>query len=159
MRHEKRDEFMLELINQGVPLSIWGGRWMKSPHWEALKSSYRGGSLSGREYVAAMQGAKICLGLLSKGNRDLHTQRSLEVPFAGGLFCAERTTEHQEIYQEGKEAVFWADAAECANICKKLLQDDPLRESIRLAGMQKVRALGVGNEDICRKVLKEIKIK
>jgi len=159
MRHEKRDEFMLELINQGVPLSIWGGRWMKSPHWEALKSSYRGGSLSGREYVAAIQGSKICLGLLSKGNRDLHTQRSLEVPFAGGLFCAERTTEHQEIYEEGKEAVFWADATECATICKKLLSDDALRESIRLAGMRKIRAIGVGNEDICRKILAAVNIK
>ncbi|GGF17748.1 CgeB family protein [Hymenobacter cavernae] len=158
MRYEKRDEFMLELLNQGIPLSIWGDRWTKSPHWETLKSAYRGGNLSGRDYVAAIQGSKICLGLLSKGNRDLHTQRSLEVPYAGGLFCAERTTEHQEIYEEGKEAVFWADAAECASVCKKLLQDDVLRENIRQAGMRKVRAIGVGNEDICRKVLAAINI-
>ncbi|WP_324672910.1 glycosyltransferase [Hymenobacter sp. GOD-10R] len=158
MRHEKRDDFMMELLRQGVPLSIWGSRWSKSPHWETLKASYRGGNLSGRDYVAAIQGSKICLGLLSKGNRDLHTQRSLEVPYAGGLFCAERTTEHQEIYEEGKEAVFWADAAECATICKKLLSDDALRESIRLAGMRKIRAIGVGNEDICRKILAEVNI-
>ncbi|WP_083326011.1 CgeB family protein [Hymenobacter coccineus] len=153
MRHEKRDEFLLELLNQGVPISIWGGRWQKSPNWAALESVYCGGALSGRDYVAAIQGSKLCLGLLSKGNRDLHTQRSLEVPFAGGLLCAERTTEHQEIYQEGKEAVFWSDASECAEVCKKLLLNDALREQIRLAGTAKVKSLKVGNEDICRRIL------
>lgn len=158
MRHEKRDEFMLELIKEGVPLSIWGGRWEKSSHWHALKSTFRGGALGGRDYVAAIQGSKICLGLLSRGNRDLHTQRSLEVPFAAGLLCAERTSEHLKMYQEGKEAVFWSDATECATVCKSLLLNDTLRESIRLAGRQRVQALYVGNEDISREVLNKFNI-
>lgn len=153
IRPERRDEFLLKLIQEGVPVSIWGARWPKSPHWKQLEPFYRGGAVGGRNYVAAMQGAKICLGLLSKGNRDLHTRRSVEVPYSGGLLCAERTSEHQKMYEEGVEAVFWSDAAECAAICKKLLADDTLREQIRLAGMQKVRNLKVGNEDICRKVL------
>lgn len=153
MRHEKRDEFLLSLMQQGIPISIWGSRWSKSPHWSSLRQVHRGDALSGRDYVAAIQGAKICLGLLSKGNRDLHTQRSLEVPFAGGLLCAERTSEHQAMYQEGIEAVFWADAAECARQCQALLQDDALREQIRAAGQQRVLTLQTGNEDVCRKVL------
>ncbi|MBC3788548.1 CgeB family protein [Spirosoma utsteinense] len=156
MRHERRDEFILELINQGLPVSIWGDRWAKSPHWKSLQSVYRGGALGGRDYVAAIQGAKVCLGFLSKGNRDLHTQRSLEVPFAGGLLCAERTSEHQELYEEGVEAVFWSNAQECAEVCKELLSNDSVREGIRLAGKQKVESLRVGNEDICRKILDEV---
>ena len=153
MRYEKRDEFLLDLISNGISVSIWGDRWQKSPHFSTLKSHWRGPGLSGRDYVAAMQGAKICLGLLSKGNRDLHTQRSLEVPFAGGLFCAERTSEHQEMYKEGVEAVFWSDSRECAQQCKKLVGDNALRESIRQAGMQRVRSLQVGNEDVCKAIL------
>ncbi|WP_133272253.1 CgeB family protein [Hymenobacter radiodurans] len=153
MRYEKRDEFLLQLLEQGIPLSIWGSRWQKSPYWAKLQIAYRGGSLSGRDYVAAIQGSKICLGLLSKGNRDLHTQRSLEVPFAAGLLCAERTAEHLEMYQEGKEAVFWSDAKECASICQRLLLNDSLRENIRVAGQKRVLALQVGNESICRKIL------
>lgn len=156
IRHEKRDEFMLELMRQGVPLSIWGGRWQKSPQWKSLQHVYRGDALSGREYVAAMQGAKICLGLLSKGNRNLHTSRSVEIPFAGGLLCAERTTEHMEMYQEGEEAVFWSDAAECAELCKKLLADKDRQERIRQGGMRRVRNLGVGNEDVCRTILNAV---
>jgi len=153
MRYEKRDEFLLELIEQGIPVSIWGDRWQKSPHLAKLQPFLKGKSLSGRDYVAAAQGAKICLGLLSKGNRDLHTTRSLEVPYAGGLFCAKRTIDHQELYKDGVEAVFWSDSTECADQCKKLLSDDPMRERIRLAGMARVRALGVGNEDVCKSIL------
>ena len=154
MKHENRDKFLLELIGQGIPVNIWGNRWNKSPYFAQLKSHWRGPALSGRNYVAAIQGAKICLGFLSKGNRDLHTRRSVEVPFAGGLLCAERTSEHQELYQEGVEAVFWSDAAECASICKQLLGNSKRREEIRLTGMQRVRTLGVGNEDICREIIK-----
>lgn len=153
MRGEGRDDFMLYLLSAGLPISIWGGRWQKSPYWAELKPYYRGGALSGREYVAAMQGAKICIGLLSSGNRDLHTRRSVEIPYAGGLLCAERTSEHQALYEEGKEAVFWKDAEECARVCKDLLKNDEKREAIRKAGMKRVRELEVGNEDICRKIL------
>lgn len=158
MRYEKRDEFLLELIRLGIPVSIWGDRWEKSPHFSRLKSHWRGPALRGRNYVAAIQGAKICLGLLSKGNRDLHTTRSLEVPFSGGLLCAERTPEHLEMYKEGMEAVFWSNAAECAQVCKKLLEDEILRENIRTAGMRRVRLLKVGNEDVSSKILNALGI-
>lgn len=156
MRYERRDEFLLTLIQQGINVSIWGDRWEKSPHFETLKSHWRGPALRGRDYVAAMQGAKICLGLLSKGNRDLHTQRTLETPFAGGVFCAERTSEHMQLYKEGVEAVFWSDANECAKVCKQLLADDSLREGIRSAGMRRVRANHVGNEDACKTILSTV---
>lgn len=159
MRNEKRDEFLLKLINRGIPLSIWGGRWQKSPHWKALQHAFRGEALGGRSYVAAIQGAQVCLGLLSKGNRDLHTQRSFEVPYAGGLLCAERTTEHRQLYREGEEAFFWSDADECAEICRKLLDDERLREQVRIAGMKKVRSQLSGNEQVCQKILDEINIR
>jgi len=150
MRGEGRDQFMLDLLQRGVPVSIWGQRWQKSPLWEQLKGSYRGGNLSGRDYVAAIQGAKVCLGMLSKGNRDLHTTRTFEIPYAGGLLCAERTSEHLELYKEGVEAVFWRNVDECAQQCTQLLAAATWRESIRLAGMTRVRASRHGHEDVCR---------
>jgi spore maturation protein CgeB len=156
MRMENRDEFMLELVNRGVPLSIWGDSWHKSKYFSQLKGNIKGSGLMGRDYIAAIQGAKICLGLLSAGNRDLHTQRSFEVPYAGGLFCAQRTTEHQDLYAENQEAVFWSDAEECAEHCKRLLANDDLREEIRLKGMERVRSIKAGNEDLCRRILSEV---
>jgi len=80
MPKERRDEFMLSLIKRGVPLSIWGDAWQRSPNWLQIKHCWRGPSIYGRDYVAAVQGAKVALGLLSKGNRDLNTTRSAEIP-------------------------------------------------------------------------------
>jgi hypothetical protein len=153
MRGEGRDQFLLDLVKQGIPVSIWGQRWEKSPLWNQLKAFHRGGSLSGRDYVAAIQGAKVCLGMLSKGNRDLHTTRTMEIPYAGGVLCAERTSEHMDLYEEGVEAVFWRDVDECARQCRRLLDDDAWRQSVRSAGMARVRASHRGHEDVCRVIV------
>jgi len=156
MRKEKRDEFLLKLINHGVPVSIWGDSWHKSHLYSELKPHLRGTGLTGRDYIAAIQGAKVCLGLLSAGNRDLYTTRSFEIPYAGGLLCAQRTTEHVELYKENQEAAFWSDADECAAICKSLLKADQTRENMRLAGMTKVRSIKAGNEDLCTIIINEL---
>ena len=153
MPGENRDEFLLDLKSRGVPVSIWGDAWQKAPQWKKLAGSWRGPSLKNRDYATGIGGAKLCLGLLARQNRDHHTQRSAEIPFAGGLFCAERTGEHLELYAEGREAAFWSDAAECATLCRELLADPAARERIRLGGMERVRRLKVGNEDVCQHVL------
>lgn len=156
MRNEARDEFLLALVDRGVNVSIWGGRWKKSQYWQRIAPHWRGDAVSGSEYVAAIRGAKVCLGLLSKGNRDLHTTRSMEIPYAGGLLCAERTSEHLALYKEDEEAVFWSSSAECAEKCLGLLRDDERRERIRLAGMERVRKNKVGNENICHQILQAV---
>lgn len=153
MRNEGRDEFLLSLTERGLDVGIWGDRWQKSSLWLRLRPYWRGPNLSGADYVTAIQGAKVCLGLLSKGNRDLHTTRSLEIPYAGGVLCAQRTSEHLALYREDAEAVFWSDVNECAEKCHELLADHERRSRIRVAGMRRVRENGVGNEDICRRVL------
>ncbi|MBV8156759.1 MAG: glycosyltransferase family 1 protein [Dyella sp.] len=153
MRNEQRDRFIVDLATRGIPVSVWGARWELSPLWPALRPHHRGGNLTGREYVAAMQGSKLCIGLLSSGNRDRHTTRTMEIPYAGGLLCAQRTTEHLAMFEDGREAVFWDDADECAHWCRTLLDNASQRESIRLAGMRRVRANGVGNQDICARVV------
>lgn len=158
MRGENRDRFLLELINRGVPVAIWGGHWEKSPIFNSIKPFYRGGPVLNRDYVAAIQGAKVCLGMLSKQNRDQHTRRSVEVPFAGGLLCAERTAEHLNLYEEGKEALFWNDANECASICLDLLQSPQRVDQIRAAGRKRILELKLGNEDLCRRVLAELNL-
>ncbi|MCP4991878.1 MAG: glycosyltransferase [Colwellia sp.] len=156
MRGENRDLFIINLLEKGLNISIWGDRWKKSPYWKKLKKSWKGPSLSGEKYVKAIQGSKICLGLLSKGNRDLHTTRTMEIPYAGGLLCAERTTEHLQLYRENKEAVFWDNVSECAEKCLWLLDNPEQREAIRKAGMKRVLKNKVGNEDICNQILFEV---
>lgn len=150
----ERGPFMAELVRAGLPLSLWGDRWQKAPEWPLLAPHWRGpGQADPEIYARIMQGAKICLGLLSKGNRDRHTTRSFEIPASGGLLCAERTDEHCAAYKDGVEAVFWDDANECIAQCRRLLQDEALAESIRRAGHRRYLDGGHKNESVLGSIL------
>lgn len=153
----ERGPLMAELMRLGVPLSIYGGRWQKAKEWPLLQAAWKGpATATDDDYAKAIQCAKISLGLLSKGNRDLQTQRTFEVPALGTLLCAERTIEHRRLYCEGEEAVFWTDAAECAAVCFKLLNNESLRREIAFRGQLRCRQNGTLNEPILTRLLEQI---
>jgi spore maturation protein CgeB len=134
----ERGPFLAELIKRGVPLTIYGQRYHRLPEWPLLKPHWREANTNTTEgYATAISAAKVCLGLLSQGNRDLHTQRSLEIPAMGGVLCAERTPEHLALYEEDREAVFWTGPEECAAKCLALLADDSWRQAVAAAGRQR----------------------
>lgn len=151
-----RDNFMLELTRRGVPVSIRGDHWQKAPEWMELKRHWIGSSVHGDDYAYALQCAKVNIGLLSKGNRDLHTTRSLEIPSLGALLCAERTSEHLGMYEEGREALFWRDAEECAALCHQMLENEALRTSIAQAGHKRFLRNRHGNQDVLARILDEV---
>ncbi len=150
----ERGPFMAHLVERGVPLTIIGNRWEKAREWNIIKSSWKAkGTTNYKDYAAKIMSAKVCLGLLSKENRDLHTRRSMEIPYLGGLLCAERTTDHSALYEEDKEAVFWSDANECADKCLLLLQNDVMRRDIALKGRERCLKNGNFNEPIMNSLL------
>lgn len=150
----ERGPFMVELIRRGVPISIWGDRWQKAPEWPVIAPHWHGPGIYDEDgYATVIQAAKICLGLLSKGNRNLHTGRSIQIPALGGLLCAERTSEHLALYDEGREAVFWQDAEECAAHCHRLLADEPLRREIARRGHERARRNNHYNEPMLAAVI------
>lgn len=150
----ERGGFMAELVQSGIPLTLYGNRWQQAREWPLLRTCWKGpGTTNDDDYAKAIQCAKINLGLLSKGNRDLHTTRSLEIPCLGGLFCAERTVEHEFLYCEGKEAMFWSDAAECVRRCKELLADEPRRREIARRGRERCLKNGFLNQKVTAQVM------
>ena len=150
----ERGPFFERLVELGVPISIWGNRWTKANEWPILRRFWRGPALADEDdYARALQCAKVCIGLLSKGNRDLSTQRSFEIPHLGGVFCAERTSEHLTLYQEDLEAVFWSDADECAAKCKRLLNDEHWRKLLGRRGRLRSLRNGLTNEAIVENII------
>jgi spore maturation protein CgeB len=151
----ERGPFFAELVKYGVPLSIYGNRWEKLNEWKTIRPYWKGPGLVEKDtYAKAIQSAKVCLGLLSKGNRDLHTQRSLEIPSMGGVFCSERTEEHLALYEEDREAVFWNSAEECAAKCQALLSDEAWRRSVAENGRLRCLKNGWTNENVAQKILR-----
>ena len=153
---EQRGAFIVELIRLGVPVSVWGDNWHKDKEWRIIKQHWRGpGVYDESEYAAILRSAKICLGLVNKASGNLHTDRSIQVPALGALLCAERTSEHLAMYEEGKEAVFWKDAYECASICRELLKDDNRRIEIALKGLSRAEKNNLFNEPVLNAILEQ----
>jgi spore maturation protein CgeB len=153
----ERSPLMRELLSYSIPLTIVGNRWDRAPEWPHLRAVWKGpGTEKDNDYAMLIQSARICLGLLSRGNRDRHTTRSLEIPSLGSVFCAERTDEHEALYDDGKEAVFWSSAAECARLCKALFQDEARRAAIAHNGRERCLRNGHFNETFITRVLNEV---
>lgn len=153
MRHENRHILMRKLVDANINLKIFGPRWEKCGDDRIIRKCWKSAFVGNRDYVYALAGAKCSIGLLSQGNRDLHTRRSVEIPFAGGVLCAEKTSEHTYLYRENIDAVFWENSEELILKCRQLLENSYVRNSIRLSGMERVRMLGVGNETVCKSIL------
>lgn len=153
-----RDNFILSLLESGLSVTIYGSGWWKSPEWSRLKLFHRSSHLEGLEYVYAVQCSTISIGLLSELNRDLHTTRSIEIPYIGGLLCAQRTSEHKLLYQEGVEAFFWDDAIECAAICKKILSNPNLRDEVARNGRERAIKNENTSQKMIEKILREVAI-
>jgi spore maturation protein CgeB len=146
--------FLAGLIELGVPLSIYGDRWPKAREWPLLRPYWHGpGLYVDDDYAKAIQCAKVSLGLLSRGNRDLVTNRSFEIPYLRGVLCAERTLEHANLYRENEEAVFWSDPEECARQCFRLLNDEDFRQRIMNGGRTRCLQNRTTNQNILPAIL------
>ena len=153
IKGESRDLFLMSLVQSGFPIKIYGGLWFKSRYWKHLKSILISNQATGVDYVYAIKSSAACLGFLSHLNRDLITTRSLEIPACSGLFCAESSSEHQLLYENKIEAILWSNIDECGRVINELLADVQSRTIIRNSGTNHIKAMGVGNEDICKYVL------
>lgn len=148
---EKRDVFLVNLLRCGVPLLIVGDLYDRSRFWDRIKPFHQN-AVSGLGYVSIIQSSIACLGLLSHQNRDLITTRSLEIPACSGVLCAERSSEHQLLYENQVEAAFWSHSREIPRLFRRL-KNPELRSSIKTASRARILELGFGNEDICRYIL------
>jgi spore maturation protein CgeB len=121
----------------GADVAIWGG-WERAAMWRPrLRSLVRGSGVWGEDYVKALNATKIGLGLLSKRYPDSSTTRSFEIPACGTFFLAERSAEHAQLFEEGKEAEFFNTDGEMKEKIRWYLQHEEERRRIGAAGRAK----------------------
>jgi spore maturation protein CgeB len=152
-----RGNLIASLLANGVPVSLWGDRWDRDPNWESIRKAWRGPGIYGEKAYAKVVGeSRICLGLVNQLAGNLHTHRSTEIPAIGSLLCAKRTIEHEAMYIDGEEAVFWDTLEECARLCSDLLKDEPKRSAIAAAGRRRAIRNAYFNESVMAGVLNEL---
>jgi spore maturation protein CgeB len=145
----------------GIDLKIWGGYWefLRDGKWtprrqfilkqlagsekfrifrdELLGRAWQSGEVYGDDYARALTGARVGLGLLRKVCPDQHTTRTFEIPACGSMLLADRTGEHRELFDEGKEAEFFASTEELVDKARFYCGDELARRRVADAGFER----------------------
>jgi spore maturation protein CgeB len=135
-------------------VAVWGHGWQKfaaSNTWATRL--VRGEGVWGAPYPRALACSKIVLGLVSRLCPDQSTTRSFEIPAVGTFMLAERTPEHQELFEEGVEAEFFDSDAEMQDKIRFYLQRTEARMRIAAAGRERCIKSGYSDEHQLRRVL------
>ncbi len=143
------------LADSGIDIRVWGYRWQRCKR-RPEKLCLEKGPLWADDYARAICAFDINLCFLRKANRDLQTTRSIEIPACGGFMLAERTNEHLELFEEGKEAEFFDDEEELLDKVKYYLAHDEERKRIGRAGRQRCLNSGYSNHNRLKKVIDKI---
>ena len=170
---EPRRERLLHAVTAaGIDLKIWGGYWefLRDGKWtprrhiilrqlagrdqfrfhsdELLSRAHQGGEVYADDYARALTGSRIGLGLVRKVCPDQHTTRTFEIPACGSLLLADRTEEHQEFFEEGKEAEFFASCEELLDKLKFYCSNESARKLVADRGYQRCKDSGYAY--VCR---------
>lgn len=152
---QDRAEKMLYLAENGIPIRIWGNGWKKWVNRHPnLQIENR--PIYGDEYVKALCATKINLGFLRKINRDLQTDRTMEIPACEAFMLAERTGEHLRLFKEGKEAEFFDSKEELLKKVKYYLEHEEERKAIAKAGRERCLNSGYSHHDRLKYMLSKI---
>jgi spore maturation protein CgeB len=160
----RREHLLHKVAVSGVDLKIWGG------YWEFLKdgkrtlrrriimrqlaggesftvhrnpllaSALQGGEVYGEDYAKALSGTRVGLGFLRKVCPDQHTTRTFEIPACGSMLLADRTEEHLQFFDEGKDAEFFADEEELIDKVNFYNINERARKKIASAGYDRCTA-------------------
>jgi hypothetical protein len=139
------------IARAGVHVRVWGWGWNRLVSTSTLRVENK--PVWGDNYSKAISAFDINLCFLRKVNRDLQTQRSVEIPACGAFMLAERTDEHLALFEEGKEAEYFGSQQELLEKITFYLNHETLRRRIALAGRERCVRSRYDNQTMVSKVL------
>ena len=152
-----RGYFFKKLIDQGLPVKIYGSRWHKDPEYEKIRSNISLGHVYDKNYSKLIQSSDIAICLFSKQNMDTITARSIEIPAIGTLLFSFKTKTMTSIFKENSEAIFFSNINECISKCKFYLKNKSLAKKIaKRAKIKVTKKMKVSSSDLIDNILKKI---
>ena len=168
----RREAFLHAVAAAGIDLKIWGGYWdfLRDGHWtprrhiilrqlageaafqfhrdELLSRAHQGGEVYADDYARALTGSRIGVGFVRKVCPEQHTTRSFEIPACGSMLLADRTDEHQQFFEEGKEAEFFSSQEELLDKLRFYCGHDSARKAVAQRGYRRCHESGYAY--VCR---------
>ena len=124
------EEKVQVLREEGMSVAVYGPRWSRSK----LSDRKNTRPLATEEYLKALSGARIGLGLLSRWNHNESASRSFEIPAIGVFLLGQRTQHHLSYFQEAKEAEFFGSNDELSDKARYYVARSEIREAVARAG-------------------------
>jgi hypothetical protein len=153
---KERAESICYLADNGIKVRVWGDK-----KWQKYKGVTRNlrieeKGLFNEDYCLALSAFDISLNFLRKMNLDQQTTRSIEIPACQGFMLAERTYEHQELFEEDKEACYFGSNEELLLKCKYYLSNSEERKRIAAAGHDRCIRSGYSYTKRIKSILSEL---
>lgn len=141
------------LVRRGIPVRVYGSGWPVGleKRGEGLRIERQ--AVFGERYARIVCSFDMNLHFLRKANRDLQTTRSIEIPACGAFMLAERTREHLDLFEEGREAEYFASGRELEEKVRYYLDHPREREAIGRAGRERCLKSGYSNLERLRFML------
>lgn len=148
--------FLEALASEVDRLRVFGKSWAAADPSPELKLRITASQLDGEDYASMISQSRLALQIPSRLAQDTHSSRSVEIPACGAMMIAERTTDHQMLFEEDREAVFFSSVEELVSKSKYYLEHDDQRNRIALAGLDRCNRSGYSNESRMVEMLREV---
>lgn len=153
---QQRAQSMVYLAEHGVPVKVWGNGWARWVGDHRVAIEVAGPTQYGEIYPKLINAFDINVCFLRKANRDWQTSRTFEIPACGAFMLAERTPDHLELYQEGKEAEFFDSDEELLEKARYYLAHPHQRRRVAAAGHQRCWNSGYSTDARMSQMLKRV---
>ncbi|HEX5234613.1 MAG TPA: glycosyltransferase [Silvibacterium sp.] len=152
--YENRPSFLLKLAqSHRLAVSINGNRWLRALSREQQSQFRLGGFLAGEQYRSGIWRSKINLSFVTEENEEDIAHKAVEIAACAGFLLAVRTSGHQALFEEDREAVFFSSVEECADKARFYLKRPDLREAIALRARERAVRGGYDNDTQLARIL------
>ncbi|MBV8553061.1 MAG: glycosyltransferase [Acidobacteriaceae bacterium] len=144
------------LIRAGMDVGLYGGYW--TGYGETRRCAR--GFVSPRQLNGLVAGARLCLCLVRKANRDGHAMRSFELAAMKACMLVERTAEHLCLFgTEGESVVYFTTTAEMLEKAHWLLSDPTERKRLAESAYRRITGGGQTYTDRLQHMLSKLNLK
>jgi spore maturation protein CgeB len=156
MAEKERAASIARLVREGFDVKVWGNRWPSYLTDAVTRKVVAGPAQFGETYAKIISSFDINLAFLRRQNRDEHTSRSVELPAAGAFMLAERTDEHLQLFEEGREAEFFGSDDELVDKVRYYGERPDERARIAEAGRRRGLRDGYDNRSVMTEMLSRL---